>query len=142
MGICCSVLLNNIYQLNVVKDVKKEEISVFLLCYKLAFLITYFFPFTVLTSCLVSFRQFAHWDSVWVFITLATYVIIFSAFSENSFSCESCFCVSAFVVIMTYHGSVLVLVYSVIWWLSGDVDFSWLFLHVECNKYCRSVRVP
>ena len=42
---------------------------------------------------------------------------------------------------MPYHGSDLVLVYCGIWWLSGDIDITWM-LQVESKKNCCSVRVP
>ena len=78
----------------------------------------------------------------WVFISFVTCVVIFSEILANSFSSASCFCVSVLVVIMTYHGSVLVLVYSRIWFLSGDTDIIWVFLQVEGRKHCHNVRVP
>ena len=96
--------------------------------------------FTVIPPCHVSFSIVCPLRLIWTINSFVTYVVIFSAVSANSFSSASCFCVSVCVAIMIYHGSVLILVYNGIWWLSRDEDIIQLFLQVEGKKYSRSVR--
>ena len=118
-----------------------EEHFVFPLCYQLEFFIYsfFYFNFTVLTSFHVSFSTVCTLWFIWSFICFVTCVVIFSSVSAKSFSSASYFCVFVFLAIMTYHGPVLVNVYSCIWWLSGDKDSLWLFFQVEGKKYCRGV---
>ena len=118
-----------------------EELYLFPLCYQLTFFMCPFFylNFTVDTSWHVSFSIVCRLSHMRIFKFVAC-VVIFSAISANSFSSASCFCVFVLVAIMTYHGSVFVLVYSGVWWLSGDVDSIWLFLQVGGKKYCCSTR--
>ena len=120
-----------------------EELFVFLLCCRLAFVYCsfLFFNFTVITSCHVSFSIVNTLRFIWASICFVTCVVFFSAISANFFSSASCFCVSVFVAFMAYHGPVLVLVSSGIWWLTGDIESIWSFLQFEGKQYCCSVRV-
>ena len=75
----------------------------------------FYFKFTIVTSCRVSFSTVCTLRYIWVFICFFTCVVIFSATSANCFPSAACFCVPVFVANVTFREPVLVLVYSRIW---------------------------
>ena len=121
-----------------------EDLFIFPLCCRLAIFnyLLFYFIFTVVSSCHVSFSTVCTLKFIWTIISFFTCVVLSSAFSTNYFSSASCFCVSVFSAIMTHHGSVLVRVYSCTRWLSGGIESTFLFLQIEGEEYCCSVRVP
>ena len=84
--------------------------------------------------------QFTHLDSLGHCFVLSLVWSSSPQFRQTAYRRHLVF-VSVFVALVTYHGPVLILVCSGIWWLSGVIESVWLFFQVEGKEYCRGVRV-